>query len=152
MPGDVVDQVTRSRMMSGIRGKNTKPELALRRQLHALGMRYRLHSKKLPGHPDMVFQKWRTVVFVHGCFWHLHGCRLSKMPTTRREFWNKKLSGNRARDAKTIAMLLDAGWRCVVVWECALRGKSGRENLPDLANKLATWIRGGKENILEVGG
>lgn len=149
---DVVDPVTRSRMMAGIRGKNTKPELLLRKQLHTLGFRYRLHAKTLPGHPDMVLPKWRTVIFVHGCFWHMHGCRLSKLPETRREFWASKLSGNRKRDAKDLKALADSGWRCAVVWECALRGKAAKENLPDIAARLAQWIRNGKETVLEIEG
>lgn len=149
---DVVDPATRSRMMSGIRNKNTKPELALRKHLHVLGLRYRLHSKVLPGHPDLVFPKWRAVIFVHGCFWHWHGCRLSKLPESRREFWEAKLSGNRERDAKNLSVLMEAGWRCAIVWECALRGKAGSENLPALANRLASWICNSKEALLIVEG
>lgn len=119
---DIVDQQTRSRMMSGIRGKNTKPELALRRALHARGFRFRLHSGKVHGRPDLVLPKYRAVVFVHGCFWHRHdGCRYTTIPATRPEFWRTKFDANVARDSAVRAMLLENGWRVATVWECALR-------------------------------
>ena len=149
---DVVDSATRSRMMSGIRSKNTMPEVLIRKALHSLGLRYRLHSSGIIGHPDMVFQKWRVLIFVHGCFWHWHGCKLSKLPNTRSEFWESKLRGNRNRDEKILAELINSGWRCAVVWECALRGKSGRENLGQIALDLASWIRQGKQSVLEIKG
>lgn len=118
---DVVDAATRSRMMSGIRGKDTRPELQVRRFLHAQGFRFRLHDKRLPGKPDLVLPKWKTVVFVHGCFWHMHDCRYFKLPGTRTEFWREKLAGNRARDEATRQQLEALGWRVLVVHECALR-------------------------------
>lgn len=118
---DIVDAKTRSRMMSNIRGKDTKPELTLRRALHARGFRYRLHIKGLPGHPDLVFPKHRSVVFVHGCFWHRHrGCPKATTPATRVEFWQKKFAGNTERDCRNIDQLRKAGWRVLVVWECEL--------------------------------
>jgi DNA mismatch endonuclease, patch repair protein len=116
---DIVDQATRSRMMSGIRGKDTKPELEVRRFLHRLGFRYRIHDKHLPGHPDIVLPRYRTVVFVHGCFWHQHpGCKLAAKPGTNAEFWRDKLRGNVERDARSIQRLSELGWRSVTVWEC----------------------------------
>ena len=113
---DIVDSQTRSRMMSGIRGKNTKPELALRRSLHALGFRYRLHAKGIPGKPDIVMPKYRTVIFVHGCFWHRHAsCRYATVPATRPEFWVDKFDANVVRDAAVQSALREAGWRVGVV-------------------------------------
>jgi len=108
--------------MSRIRGKDTKPELVLRRGLHAMGLRYQLHRKDLPGRPDMVFPRYRAALLVHGCFWHGHDCPLFKLPATRREFWKAKIEGNRARDASVLAELAIAGWRVLIVWECALKG------------------------------
>lgn len=119
---DIVDKQTRSRMMAGIRGKDTSPELALRRALHALGFRFRLHSRTLPGRPDLVFPKYRAAVFVHGCFWHRHaGCRYATSPSTRPEFWHAKFESNVSRDRKVRSRLVEAGWRVAIVWECALR-------------------------------
>lgn len=138
---DIVPADVRSRMMSGIRGKDTKPELLVRRALHAAGFRYRLHERTLPGKPDMVFPKYSAVVFVHGCFWHGHDCHLFRMPSTRTEFWQAKISGNVARDVRAITLLRETGWRVGTVWECALKG---REKLPvdDIAATLAVWLRG----------
>ena len=119
---DVVDAATRSRWMSGIRSKDTKPEFAVRSYLHAQGMRYRLHVKSLPGTPDLVFAKYRCCLFVHGCFWHQHeGCRLAAMPSTRPSFWRQKLAGNVARDRLANERLMEAGWRVVEIWECGVR-------------------------------
>ncbi|PBK47460.1 very short patch repair endonuclease [Pseudomonas syringae pv. actinidiae] len=119
---DIVDSATRSRMMSGIRGKNTRPELLVRKFLHAHGFRFRLHRKDLPGNPDIVLPKLKTCIFVHGCFWHRHpGCRYATMPTTRPEFWTEKFSKNVARDAKSILALRQLGWRTIIIWECKLK-------------------------------
>jgi DNA mismatch endonuclease, patch repair protein len=113
---------TRSRMMSGIRGINTKPELMVRRWLHRAGFRFRLHAKDLYGRPDVVLPRWNTVIFVHGCFWHGHvGCRYFCLPKTRTEWWVSKIEANAARDVLAISRLRDIGWRVAVVWECALR-------------------------------
>ena len=138
---DVVDAATRSRMMAGIQSKNTKPETIIRKGLHARGFRYSLHPKTLPGKPDIVMPKWRVVIFVHGCFWHKHGCRLSKMPATNAAFWESKLATNQLRDANVKKQLAAAGWRTATVWECATRGKAAAGNLPCLLNDLANWIR-----------
>lgn len=124
---DVVDRATRSRMMAGIKGKNTKPELLVRSYLHCRGLRYRLHASNLPGKPDLVFPKYRTVVFVHGCFWHQHaGCNYATMPSSRTDFWKRKLSENVARDQCQVIALERSGWRVFVIWECELKGSHRR--------------------------
>lgn len=117
---DIVDSATRSRMMSGIRTKGTKPEMIVRRALHKAGFRYRLHDKKLPGKPDIVLPKYKTVIFVHGCFWHGHMCSKFKWPKTRAEWWREKIEGNMARDRKAIENLEMMEWRVVQIWECEL--------------------------------
>lgn len=119
---DIVDRPTRSRMMSGIRGKNTKPEYVIRRGLHARGFRFRLHARDLPGQPDIVLPKYGAVIEVRGCFWHGHDCPLFKWPKTRIEFWRNKIEATRARDRRNVAALERCGWRVFVVWECEIRG------------------------------
>ncbi|KAA5602829.1 DNA mismatch endonuclease Vsr [Blastochloris sulfoviridis] len=121
----------RSRLMSRIRCKDTSPEMVVRRAVHALGFRYRLHVDKLPGRPDLVFSGRRKVIFVHGCFWHRHeGCRFAYMPKTRHEFWSAKLERNRERDREVIHRLNEAGWKVMVVWECETReGAALKESL-----------------------
>jgi DNA mismatch endonuclease (patch repair protein) len=128
-------------MMSGIRGRDTKPELEIRRALHRQGFRYRLHAKDLPGRPDLVLPKYSAVIFVHGCFWHGHDCGFFKLPTTRRQFWRQKILGNRARDRCQIAALKESGWRIMVIWECALRGRTPAENAR-VARRVGGWIKG----------
>lgn len=135
---DVVDPATRSRMMSGIRGKNTKPELLIRKALHARGFRYRLHCD-LPGKPDICLPKHCAVIFVHGCFWHGHNCHLFKWPGTRPEFWRAKIERNRTVDAAAEEALAQAGWRMAVVWECALKGRN-RKPLDDVISTCAGWL------------
>ena len=117
---DIVDSTKRSLMMSGIRGKNTRPELLVRKALHAAGFRYRLHGRDLPGKPDMIFPKYSAVLFVHGCFWHGHDCPMFRLPSSRIEFWQTKIAGNLARDSLVATRLSESGWRIGVVWECAL--------------------------------
>lgn len=148
---DVVDAATRSRMMSGIRGKDTRPEMILRRGLHARGFRFRLHDRRLPGTPDIVLPARRAVIFVHGCYWHGHGCHLFRLPATRREFWQAKIEGNVARDAAAESALVAGGWRVLTVWECALKG---RERLPVEAvlERAADWIVGGPDRETIAGG
>lgn len=127
---DVVDPATRSRMMSGIRGTNTTPELLTRKFLHSHGFRFRLHVKGLPGKPDIVLPKYRTVIFVHGCFWHQHpGCKDSVMPKSNTKFWTEKLVGNTRRDAKNIFELAKLGWQCLIVWECEVDNSKGQKQL-----------------------
>ncbi|MFG1292896.1 very short patch repair endonuclease [Xanthobacter versatilis] len=145
---DIVDQQTRSRMMSGIRGKNTKPELALRRALHARGFRFRLHSGKVYGRPDLFLPKHRAAVFVHGCFWHRHeGCRYATVPATRSEFWGTKFDANVARDNAVRTRLLEGGWRVATVWECALRKP---ERLNNVVRIFEEWLLG-TEGQIEIG-
>jgi len=123
---DVLNPAQRRLNMSRIRGRDTKPEMIVRRGLHALGLRYRLHDKNLPGKPDLVFPAHRTVIFVHGCFWHGHTCPMFKWPATRHEFWRTKIMTNRERDRISIERLRTAKWRVLVVWECSLRGPCRR--------------------------
>lgn len=125
-------------MMSGIQGKNTKPELFLRKGLHAEGFRFRIHVA-LPGKPDMVFPKWNAVLFVHGCFWHGHDCHLFKWPSSRPEFWRAKISGNVIRDEANIARLLEAGWRVGIVWECAVKGRTRLDSSRAIAS-CSKWL------------
>ena len=129
---DVVDRATRSRMMSGIRGRDTKPEKQVRSFLHRAGLRFRLHAP-LPGKPDLVFPKHHAVVFVHGCFWHRHvGCRYATMPSSNAEFWQAKFDANVARDNRVSRQLRKEGWRVFVVWECRLSSSV----LDSLARKI----------------
>jgi DNA mismatch endonuclease (patch repair protein) len=119
---DIVDAATRSKMMAGIRSKDTKPEMTVRKFLHSLGMRYRLHAKDLPGSPDLVMPKYRTAIFVHGCFWHRHdACRYATTPASNTERWTTKFDANVQRDVRNQVELRNAGWHLVVVWECELR-------------------------------
>lgn len=136
--------------MSGIRGKDTRPELIVRRGLHAMGFRYRLHDRKLPGRPDLVFPGLKAVILVHGCFWHGHGCHLFKWPASRIEFWREKISGNRERDAGNLVRLRDAGWRVLVIWECALKGRLKRSG-DEVSGEAARWLRSG-DDYLELKG
>jgi len=127
-------------MMSGIRGRNTRIEVAVRKALFARGFRYRLNNKTLPGKPDIVFPRYRAVVFVHGCYWHGHDCTLFRLPASNREFWQTKIEGNRARDARNVSALNSLGWRIGVVWECALRNK-GPKGLEIVATRLSAWLK-----------
>lgn len=125
--------------MSRIRAKDTRPEFAVRRLLHRAGFRFRLHRRDLPGRPDIVLTRYRTVIFVHGCFWHGHGCSLFKMPATRTEFWSAKIESNRRRDEIAVAGLRETGWRSLWVWECALKGR-GRLSQDILTDRIAGFI------------
>lgn len=137
---DVVSPQKRSQMMSGIGGKNTKPEAAVRAALTRLGYRYRLHRRDLAGTPDIAMPGRKIAIFAHGCFWHMHqGCRFAKVPSTRTLFWREKLEGNAARDRASLVKLQDAGWRVLWVWECAVRDSGTRGKLPRL---LRSWIEG----------
>ena len=136
---DVVDAATRSRMMSGIQGKNTKPEIAVRKGLHRLGLRFRLNGAGLPGKPALVLAKHRTVVFIHGCFWHAHACSAFHLPASNTAFWREKLQKNVARDRKQVDELRSLGWRILVIWECALKiPKTG--NPSELFQIIRDWI------------
>lgn len=122
--------------MSGIRGKNTKPEMLVRRYLHSHGFRYRLHVNSLPGHPDIVLPKWNAVVFVHGCFWHWHNCRYFKLPKTRKDFWETKLADNKSRDLRNARMLEKMGWHVLTIYECELKTDTD-EALANLASLIS---------------
>lgn len=135
---DVVDTATRSRMMAGIRGRDTKPEILIRSLLHRRGIRFRLNVRELPGRPDIVLPKRRAVVLVHGCFWHGHNCALFKWPQTRPEFWREKIARNRLNDARALAALAAQGWRVAVIWECALHGAQQDPNA--VVERLAAWL------------
>lgn len=137
---DIVTSEVRSRMMSGIGGKNTKPEILVRKGLHAVGFRFRLHASGLPGKPDLLLPRYRAAIFIHGCFWHGHDCHLFRLPGTRPDFWLAKISENSRRDSVVVSRLLGDGWRVGTVWECALRGKTA---LPfgEVIDSCACWLR-----------
>jgi DNA mismatch endonuclease (patch repair protein) len=141
---DVVDRATRSRMMAGIRGADTQPELVLRRRLHGRGFRFRLHGRDLPGRPDLVLRKYRAVVFVHGCFWHRHGgCRYATTPSSNTRFWVSKFDANVERDLRNREALVSAGWRVAVVWTCALDKNRQQATLLRLEN----WLKSAKRFV-----
>lgn len=121
---DVVSVQKRSQMMAGIKGKNTKPEIIVRKELFRRGFRYRLHGRKLPGKPDLIFPKYNAVLFVNGCFWHKHDCKLFKWPKSRPDFWCEKILGNVERDKKNHALLKEKGWKVITAWECSIKNKS----------------------------
>lgn len=136
---DIKNAEARSRNMAAIRGKDTRPELRLRKALHTRGFRYRLHPAGLPGRPDLLLSKYRAAVFVHGCFWHRHpGCRYTTTPETRPEFWLSKFRQNTARDARDVAELIGKRWRVAVIWECALRGERAAKTI----SELSEWLFG----------
>ena len=131
-------------MMSGIKGKDTRPEMLIRRALHAHGYRYRLHDKKLPGKPDLVFRHYHAVIFIHGCFWHGHDCHLFKWPSTRAEFWRQKIQRNQEKDADNQHALKARGWRVLVVWECTLKGREKRR-ITETVAEVSAWLRSQKD-------
>lgn len=136
---DTVDKETRSRIMSRVRGKDTAPEMLVRRLIFSLGYRYRVHDARLPGKPDLVFAGRKKVIFIHGCFWHRHeGCALARMPKSRAEFWTPKLTGNRERDIKNQAALRALGWHILVIWECGLADQS------KLKRRIVRFLDGAK--------
>lgn len=140
---DTVSAETRSRMMAGIRSANTAPERTVRSRLHRAGFRFTLHPRGLPGRPDIVLPRWSTVVFVHGCFWHGHRCRLFRLPATNAEFWRAKIEANRQRDKKVLRALRKLGWHVEVVHECELRGKP-EARLQASMQRLGERIRGAR--------
>lgn len=145
---DVVSPADRSRMMAGIKGKNSQPELLVRRLLFASGYRFRLHRRDLPGTPDIVMPGRKVAIFVHGCFWHLHrGCRYAKMPATRPDFWKAKLEANVKRDRRAVEKLHALGWRVLCVWECSMRDA---EAAAGLQVAMSSWIESG-EPLGEIG-
>ncbi|WP_415909131.1 very short patch repair endonuclease [Oleiharenicola sp. Vm1] len=118
---DRVNQQVRSRIMASVRTRDTGPEVALRKRLHSLGYRYRMHAANLPGRPDIVFPSRKKVIFVHGCFWHGHRCRWGRLPKSRIDYWEMKIRSNRSRDRRTSAAIRKAGWGVLVVWQCEIR-------------------------------
>lgn len=135
--------------MSAIHGANTRPELLIRRALHARGFRYRLNVRDLPGRPDIVLPRYRTVIFVHGCFWHDHGCALCKQPATRTTFWTQKIAANAERDQKALRAVNERGWKVAIVWECAVRGPQ-RQPIDAVADQLATYLASTTKSTIEI--
>lgn len=134
---DTLTQEERSEIMGRVHGKDTRPEMLVRRLVHSLGYRFRLHRKDLPGRPDMAFPGRKKVIFVHGCFWHRHeGCALARMPKSRVSFWESKLEGNKARDQRNVLLLRDAGWDVLTLWECQLR------DIAALQATIVTFLEG----------
>lgn len=136
--------------MAAVRARDTKPELMVRKALHAAGFRYRLNVRDLPGRPDIVLPRYRAVVFVHGCFWHRHECELFRWPESRPEFWREKLDANAARDRQAAEALGSRGWRQAVIWECALKGRKKRD-FQDTMQRLSGWIQSDR-NSMTIGG
>jgi DNA mismatch endonuclease (patch repair protein) len=137
-------------MMAGIRSRDTRPELLLRRGLHARGFRFRLDRRDLPGIPDLVFPRRRAVLFAHGCFWHGHGCHLFKWPSSRPEFWHAKITRNAQRDREVQQSLAAEHWRVGLVWECAIKGRT-RMPVDEVLNKCEAWLLS-EEPQLEIAG
>ncbi|HOP20163.1 MAG TPA: very short patch repair endonuclease [Parvularculaceae bacterium] len=133
---DVFSAEKRSEVMRAVKGANTKPELKLRKALFARGFRYRLHARDLPGKPDLVFPRYRSVIFINGCFWHGHDCaRGARVPKSNRDYWLAKVARNKARDEDIVKALAALGWRAYIVWECSL------QNVDDAADKAARWLK-----------
>lgn len=148
---DIVDRPTRSRMMSGFGTKDTKPELIIRKALHHRGFRYRLNCRDIPGKPDIVLQKYKAIIFVHGCFWHQHNCHLFKWPSSNTEFWNKKLTHNRLHDERIHSRLIEDGWRIATIWECSLRSAQ-RLPIDWIVRRLSDWLEKETTTTLEIKG
>jgi DNA mismatch endonuclease, patch repair protein len=146
---DVLTPEQRRLNMSRVKGKNTKPEITIRRGLHARGLRYRLHTPTVPGRPDLVFPRYRVAIFTHGCFWHGHDCPLFTWPATRVEFWRIKIVGNRDRDARTLVELKKAGWRVLVIWECALHGPNSLRH-SEVMDRAERFILQSVEPVVEI--
>ena len=141
----------RSRLMSSIKGKDTKPELIVRRALHRLGLRYRLHSKQLPGHPDLVLPKYNSIILINGCFWHKHNCHLFNPKRKLPPSWEEKINSNVARDKKNIDIYIKEGWKVLVIWECTVSGKT-RRPLKNLTDRILDWLQSDTSKYLEITG
>ncbi|MXP10093.1 DNA mismatch endonuclease Vsr [Altererythrobacter halimionae] len=144
---DIVSKAKRSRMMSGIRSKNTRPELIVRSALHSRGFRYRLHDPNLPGKPDLVFPSLKSAIFVNGCFWHGHSCNLFRLPKTNTDFWAGKIEANRMRDARVRERLDAIGLRHFTVWECSLRGRS-QDEMKGTIDECVCWLEAAREGVV----
>jgi len=143
---DVHSSDIRSKNMAAIKSRDTSPELIVRKTLHVAGYRYRLHARNLPGSPDLVFLKYRAVLFINGCFWHKHECHLFRLPKTRTEFWNSKLSGTAAKDNVNLGLLRDLSWRTGTIWECSLRGKT-RLTLVAITDIMSEWLKSDRQSL-----
>jgi DNA mismatch endonuclease, patch repair protein len=149
---DIVTPAKRSEMMAGIRNKNTKPEILVRKILHAAGFRFRLHAKLLPGKPDIILPKHKTAIFVQGCFWHGHDdCPIFRLPKSRTEFWAEKIGTNRLRDTAVKSLLIQQGWKVVYVWECAVKG-SKKLAVAALSERLTAAISDSLIPFVEIRG
>lgn len=148
---DVLTPEQRQLNMSRIRGRDTKPEMLIRRGLHARGFRYRLQDRKLPGRPDLVFPRHHAVIFVHGCFWHGHSCPMFKLPATRQEFWAKKIASNRIRDERATTALLELGWRVANVWECSIKGP-GKLDGDQAFARCQTFLLSREIKLIDISG
>ncbi len=147
---DVVSAQQRSIMMSGIKRRDTKPELLIRSELHRLGFRFRLDDRALPGRPDIVLPKYKAAIFINGCFWHVHDCHLFKWPQSKKVFWREKLGQNQIRDIANIKRLEEQDWRVLIIWECALKGKYSLK-LPELIKRVSLWITQNKPSAVISG-
>ncbi len=136
-------------MMSGIRGKNTKPEIIIRSFLHRSGFRFRLHDSRLPGKPDIILKRYNAIIFVHGCFWHKHDCQLFKWPKTRPEFWREKILRNVENDKKVLSEIQSQGWRVCIIWECSIKGAKG--DITEAMSRVIDWLKG-EEVFMEIMG
>lgn len=139
---DRLSKAARSRLMSSVRNKNTNPELNVRKALFAMGIRYRLHNKKLPGCPDLVFPKYNAIIFINGCFWHNHHCKHGRLPKTNRAFWLEKLKGNALRDKRNVIQLKNMGWRIKVIWSCTLKNKIKFDS-DKCVEEIVNWLHEG---------
>ncbi len=147
---DIKSTDARSKNMAAIKEKDTKPELLIRKALHAKGFRYRLHDKKLPGKPDLVLKKYNAVIFIHGCFWHKHDCHLFKWPSTREEFWKLKINQNAERDRKITKEIIMLGYRLLIIWECSIKGKN-KHDFYTILSEIDNWLNS-DENFKEIKG
>lgn len=148
---DVLTPEQRKRNMSAIKGKNTKPEVLVRKLLHGLGYRFRIQRKDLPGKPDIVLPKYRTAIFINGCFWHRHkGCKLASEPSTNRDFWEKKFAANVGRDARNYAALRKQGWNVLIIWECEVKKILRSRLIPGLPAASSQAYPSGKDTDLEA--
>lgn len=147
---DIMDKASRSKLMSGIRGKNTKIEIQIRKSLFARGFRYRLHAQHLQGKPDIVLPRYNALIFVHGCYWHGHDCHLFRLPSSNKDFWFSKIKNNQKRDAAVQEKLIASGWRIAIVWECAIRGRD-QIGLEAVIDSLDYWLKHEVGNIIIKG-
>ncbi len=148
---DTVSREQRARMMSAIRGKDTRPELIVRKALYHRGFRYRLHRSDLAGKPDLTFPKHKAVIFINGCFWHQHNCEMFKWPKSNEEFWREKLVKNRLRDQQNHHLLSLGGWKIFAIWECSIRGRSN-DDINRMLDDVSDWLLCGAENLSSIPG